>query len=516
MAETSQNPAEQPPVTSEQPPQVSSEKEQQEGQKPDPAEQAKVDIDALHRRIETEKKQKQERAAFLEEQAGSRRDKESWVNNTAQSVSFEGIVKSTISENVEEKFQQSISLVQEAGLNDPTNVGVIKAVAKEIIFDHYTKTGADKDATTSYVETTLLPKITMVMDRVKKLYEAKKYPFQNIVQCWQMLSTFSRLEFMNSGVLQQPSLKETFLMDSNALTFIIMSFEQYLNIQGELTTLSGQEANAAMQAAPAGSEKPDISKLFSEGQLKLTGNVRVVIPADVSTTDQYLKDTIEPQLPATLEAANKEAAISYLISELKKMDPKANETFEFAVNGQITKIDTAAEQTQTEKAKKEAEQQVATATGQSPEASAGILGSLGGFGETIQSLLGSLLATLLPLLQSMGLIDNAEFFMLSEEEKKDADAMKKAMQKLELNLKTLRPLFLDSAETRKVLKMKREKNLDWATYLEKYVSAEETDELKKDQTMKPETISKMLLSPNEVTPAVVAVNQPPETTTPAA
>jgi hypothetical protein len=59
------------------------------------------------------------------------------------------------------------------------------------------------------------------------------------------------------------------------------------------------------------------------------------------------------------------------------------------------------------------------------------------------------------------------------------------------------PLYKKPAEFKKVLNQKTQSNLDWKKYLESYLNNQEKDELKKDQTLPPEKIAEMLLSPNE-------------------
>lgn len=101
------------------------------------------------------------------------------------------------------------------------------------------------------------------------------------------------------------------------------------------------------------------------------------------------------------------------------------------------------------------------------------------------------------IFEKLGLSMKAEFSGLDETEKQEGMALKEAAKMLKLNKKTMAVLFKDTENMKKVIKSKKSKNIGWEKYLEKFLSAEEQEKLKKKpsaETKKANVISEMLLS----------------------
>jgi hypothetical protein len=534
MAGEDQKPPENPQQTPEQPPVSEAKKPETQAQGPNPTEVAGVELDAMRKKIETERRQKQERADFLQEESRKKGDKESWAEKPANNLSLiEGEVKAKI----EEKMQKEMPVIEDAVTKaalDRMNVNIIKTAVINHVYEYCTKnftaqelavskfdpTGKVEKQLTDYADNTLTPKLKKVIGEIQRIYESKKQYFSSAADCWEKFSTFAGLNIIGNGIFDASKLQETFLLNASAIDFKLSSYEQYVKIEGDLATLSGQEANLDMQAkAEKPGEKPDIGKLFAEGKLTLTKNIRLIIPQDANATDQYLKDTIGPALPESLEAANREAAITFLTGELKKMNPKALEVFEIAPNGQIIKYDVAAE-----KAKKE-QAEAAIAKAEKPESKTDIGTIFSDFfnDRDFGKLLMGLIALFLGNFGGKGLTEGQEFMALDVTERKEAQEMKKAMGKFRINMETMRPLFVDAGQTKKILKQKETEKLDWDKFLSGHLSESELADLRQKKDMTAENIANMVLSPNEKPVAgqssgtaaesqPVAQNQPAEQT----
>jgi hypothetical protein len=531
MAIGDNKPAETAPIV-EQQPQTPPEKPKTPEQAPNPTEVAERQLDTMRKKFETERLSLKQRDESIQQAAQAKRDKESWVNNKMDPPNslLEGTIRDTISSNVEEEIQPYLPMLQQNGLGESANLIVVKQTAKDIIFEHYCKTGKNEDITKEYAKNTLLPKFKSLTENVQRIFLEKKTLFPNPLAVIESFSSFSKLDFCAMGILDAGKFKEFALLDAATQDFQIKTFEQHLKNQAELATLSGQETNLALsekkpETGKIGTEKPSEAKpeqsaaekpaeaktgvaaLFENGTLKLTSKVRFIIPANPAEMGPKLKTAIIAALPGNLENANKEAIANNLITAIERTTtppPQAGETFEIAENGRWQKIDVQTEKAQVEAAKKQAEKVVAAA-GVVPES---MVSGIKGFFEK-HGILATIIGFIFSLFGIKGFEqffggESAEFAGLSAAEKEEANKMKEAMGKIGLNMETLHKLFVNTDGTKKILKLKEEKKLPWDKFLEKYLDPSETTILKDKQDLKPDAISAMLLSPKEQTGAAMA------------
>jgi hypothetical protein len=135
MAGEDQKPPENPQQTPEQPPVSEAKKPETQAQGPNPTEVAGVELDAMRKKIETERRQKQERADFLQEESRKKGDKESWAEKPANNLSLiEGEVKAKI----EEKMQKEMPVIEDAVTKaalDRMNVNIIKTAVINHVYE---------------------------------------------------------------------------------------------------------------------------------------------------------------------------------------------------------------------------------------------------------------------------------------------------------------------------------------------------------------------------------------------
>jgi hypothetical protein len=517
---------------------------------PNPTEVAKVDIETMRKKLDVERKSKQERADFLKKAATERRDKESWINQPMVTPTFppEGMVRNAINSSVEDEIKQYLPLLEQSGIGDFANLGTVKQAVKEIIYEHYCKTGLNQDTTTNYAKNELLPKFKSLLDNIQRIFQTKIYPFKNQLAVIEAFSSFTKLDFCTNELLNPEKFKEFATLDGSAQDFLIKTFEQQLYVQGELSTLAGQETNMELSAkttAPAETTatsadntqtgapteaKPEIAKLLESGTLKLSSKVRFSIPEKWTDFGPEPIRSLSAALPKSLEAANEETVINYLLTELKKLNPAAGETFELAENGKWQKVDVKTEQEAITAARQKAEKAATEATAKgdgTQEMLKGIINIFEG-----DNVLGKIITFILGLfgMKGLGAIgETQEFTGLDMTERPLAEAMKKTMEELKLNAKTIHTLLINPEATKKILKQASDEAtatntpLDWSKYFEKHLNTNDLAELRPEKEIKVEDIAKMILTPNDEpnqppAPAeAVAVNpQPTEPTAPEA
>ncbi len=549
-----------------------------------PTEVAGANLERMRAEIETQRQSKQQRAEFLEKEARAKRDTESWVNQPANEYKVGGNdLRSGISDAVEESAKENMEALAKAGF-DETNIRIIKGAIKILVFEYCSKTFSSLIGQTDevkrklgeYSDSVLTPKLTNIIGEMQRLYESRKNMFPSAIACWEGFSSFSGLNFMSKGLLDGQKLKEAFTLDAATIDFQLKSFEQYLNIQGELTTLSGQEANLALSgtapaapatpvpaaaeapapeqtpaeptpspaenpssltapetapkpaetapvenaaAAAAVAENSAVAALFAKGTLRLNSKVRFLIPATAAERELNIRTSLTSALPASLETTNKETAITYLLSELEKLNPAENETYEISENGTWQKVDVEAEQTQIDASRQQAEEQIAEAKKESsPTDLAGIIKQ---FMET-NPILGAIIGFILTLFGIQGLealTGTDEFMALDSVEKAEAGKMKESMGKIGLNMKTMHALFIDGPKTKEIIKQRKDENQPtWDDYLAQHLNQPELSELKLEKTISAQDIAAMILSPNEAAPQnpLIAQNQPQAQPVPAA
>lgn len=507
--------------------------------------------------LQEKRKNTEARANSLQQVSQSKRDKEGWVNQPANKYTLsEGGARSSIRENVEKSMvEKYVPELTKAGF-DQANIDIINGTISDIVFDYCSRTFTDADlmgtkfskeneakiASTlnEFSEKTLAPKLLMVIKEIQRIYESKKTLFPSAMTCWRGFSEFTGLNFINNGVLDAPKLKEAFLLDNPTLDFQLKSFDQYLNINGEIATLAGQETNLLLVATTPKSptekttekfytdpskenmsiEKPitpetatdntpketteGIATLFEKGTLKLKNKERFLIPADYTDeTDKENLNKLNALLPESLSGENKDKASLYLREELRKLNPAAGETFELAENGKWQKVDVKTEQEAIAAARQKAGKETEIKKGDAwlQEVIKGTLGIFEG-----DNVLGKIITFILTLFGMKGLGslgENQEFTGLDMTERPLAEAMKKTMEELKLNAKTIHALLINPEATKKILKQASDEAtatntpLDWSKYFEKHLNTDDLSELKQEKEIKVEKIAKMILTPND-------------------
>lgn len=465
--------------------------------------QTGAELAKLRDEIETKKRTKKERQDFLKKEASGRRTTETWLSQKAEEGLTAGIARDTINSGVDEKMEKYLPQFQENGIGDATNVGIIKQAAKDLIYEHYCKTGNSKETTTTYVDGVLSEKLLLLFDGLKKINQNKKYGFNKPVDCLAAFSDFAGLGIISGGILKLDPFKNTLKLQKTDYEFFLKTFEENLIIGGELSQLGTESAN--MEAK--GETTIDASKLFAAGTLVLKGKTRITALKTPADTEKMLADAVTKNLPENLDPKVKEAALKWLAAEVQKLNPAEGETVEIGENGTVQKIDVAAEKQAADVAKQQADQEVAAAGGGAPEEGSDNpfktgIGFIDKILEPLLKVFDNILVGLGPMLAGMGLGEWVEFMGLSESETEKARQFKEACKKIELDLDTLRPLFLNATEMRKILKLQQDKSLSWEDLLTKYLNPTETDELKKKQKLNPDKISEMFLSPVEEQPGV--------------
>jgi len=469
-----------------------------------------AELAKLREEIETKKRTKKERQDFLKKEAGGRRTNESWITQKAEEGLTAGIAREVINSGVDEKMEKYLPQFQENGIGDATNAGVIKQAAKDLLYEHYCKTGSSKETTTAYVEGALSQKLSFLLEGLKKIHQNKKYGFNKPVDCLTAFSDFAALGIISGGVLQLEPFKNTLKLEKQDYEFFLKTFEENLIIGGDLTQLGTESANIEAKGETA----IDVAKMFADGTLVLKAKTRITGLKTPADTEKVMRDVITQNLPENLDPKVKEATLNWLETEIKKIIPSQipaeGETIEIAENGTIQKIDLAAEEQTLTAAKQQAETAVAAAAaGAAPEEGSDSpfktgIGFIDKILEPLLKMFDGILIGLSPMLAKYGLEEWVEFMGLSEGETAKARQFKEACKKIELHKDTMRPLFLSATEMRKILKLQNDKSLSWEDLLAKYLAPAETEELKKKQNLKADKISEMFLSPVEEQPGVPA------------
>jgi len=456
--------------------------------------------------IEEQRKEKQRRRDFLQQECSKRRNPEQWTKNSPQESITNSIAKELINTGVEQQFTQYLEQFRENGLGDDTNINLIKQAAKDIIYEHYLKTGNDKDTTLAYIKNNLATKLKYLFNELKQISDNPQYGFKKPIDCLQTFSDFTMLNFISAGCVKLENLKSALLLEKSDYEFFLKSFTQYLNINLELVNLSGQEASNAAQQ----SQKLDIGQMLKDGKVILKNTVRVPITSNTQTNLTALKQAIYEQLSDNADPKTREAIAAYLTEQANKINAKEGEIITISTNGEIGKTNLAVEQAAQAKTIQQAQEQAQKTAAESTE---GFSGTIGKFIAAIMAILQKLLSSFNDMASKVGLTE--EFEGLNESETKEAAQFKATAQKAGLELKTLRPLFKDKDKMKKILAIKKNQGLTWEDYFKNYLTDSETDQLKKDQTLEAEKIAEMLTTPVEET-GQKSASSPTAPTTPTA
>lgn len=485
------------------------------------------DLNQLQK-IEQERDQKQKRQQDLIQQAAGQRTAESWTANQAETPRMLGMdvsnqAKTEISNTVDEKFNENLSIFNEVGISSAENIATVKSVAKEVIYEYFTKNGAnvdEKEKVEKYVENQLIPKLTTFFESLKKIYEENKQKYSSPLEFLKGFNSYSGLNILQGDRINEPGLKTLILLEASNLQNLSSGFSEYINLNKDIERLTGEASNLL-------GEKVDIGKLFKQGQLKLNNAVILAMPAAFDQFDQYIKQQIEASLPANLSDTVKTRTVDWLLNQVKLTNPQPGQTVTLAENGQIKSPETvaaSAETTnqqgspesptqpaaQTTDTAPRAQDNTPQATEQPAQEQAQKAAREIKTGNAVLDEVLKFFKTLLPAgffdkitqwLSKLGLGESEEFSGLEKAEKKEALILKEAAKQLQLNEKTMAILYKDGVQVKKILSDKAGLiNTGWNEYLNSRLSPAELELLKKDpgmDTNKAEKIAAMILSPVE-------------------
>ncbi|HLG25593.1 MAG TPA: hypothetical protein VI588_02255, partial [Candidatus Gracilibacteria bacterium] len=407
-------------------------------------------------------------------------------------------VESMIGSEIDSTFEEDLPEMRDFGLTDSTNMDIAKRAIKDVVFEHYLKTGNElQDVTAPYAKNVLKVKIKEAFRELKKIADKKEYGYASPLALLEDFSAFTELGFLKSGFLQKDSLKKMLRLERSTLTDLVTRFRSTQDRKLEIAKLDGDAANLV-------GKKMDVPTMFAEGRIQLQKKVRTVSGESGTLNEATLSQDIGTALPPNIDPKMKEAAIAWFIGEAKKMSPGTGEVLELSENGTWAKADIAGEQQVQEEAKKKAEESVTPSAEEDEPINTGNK-TLDRFLNAIRKLFSSIIASLGPMLAKFGIKKTPEsaeeFATLNEEEKKSALAFKEMLNKTGLNMETLAPLLKDDVEIKRILEKRKQMNVGWKTFLEKTLSGEETEELKTAKKIKSEDIAGMFLSKTDQPPA---------------
>ncbi len=477
--------------------------------------------------IEQEREQKQKRRQKLIQQAASQRTSESWTANRAEIPRMLGVdvsaeAKTEISKTVEEKFAENLSIFNEVGITSAENIAAVKSVAKDVIYEYFTKNGAnpnEKEKVEKYVEQELIPKLTTFFESLKQTYENNKQNYSSPLEFLKEFNSYGGLNILQGDRINESGLKNLILLRASNLQNLSTGFAEYVTLNKDIERLTGEASNLL-------GEKVDVGKLFEQGQLKLNQTIILKFPADANQFDDYIKQQLESSLPANLSETVKTRTVDWLLNQVKLANPQPGKTLTLTENGQIKSPETvpaSAETTtpnqpetpnrppaQTPDTTPQAQESAPAATQQTAEQQAQNAAQEIKTGNAVLDEVLKFFKTLLPagffdkiteFLSKLGLGEAEEFSGLEEAEKKEALILKEATKQLQLNDKTMAVLYKDGVQIKKILSDKAGLiNTGWNEYLNSRLSPQELELLKKDpgiDTDKAEKIAAMILSPVE-------------------
>lgn len=481
--------------------------------KPDqnPKAEARSEVAVLKEKLETERKNKQERRDLIKKNASTLRIPEGWTANKADEGMMASLAKDQINSKVEEKFKEYEDMLKQYGLGDATNIGVMKVAAKELVYEHFVKNGNNPVTTEAYFSGQMKEKMLELFKGMDKLFKSKKYPYSQPIDMVTAFSDFTGFNFIQNNILNKENLKITLLQQKSVFDAQLKSFEEYLNLGTEIQKLSGDVANA--EAGKPEKGKPaatvDIGKMFSEGKLTLTAEPAILLTSaeQLEKPDQFevsagvtVKAALDKKLPANLDEALKQKVYAHLLAEMKKTPLAAGEAFTLKENGTWEKINLAEKQQTQAAAEEKAKTDAAAATpeGTNPENPLDFKTGIP-FLDKILEFFGKYFNKMVSggvgvLAAKVGVNKYIEFMGLSDEEKKTAEEMKKVVLGMGINKDTLSILLADSDEMKKILKVASDKKLNWNEYMAKYLDTKEIDFLKKKQEIPAAKISELFLS----------------------
>jgi hypothetical protein len=492
----------QPETKPNQPPEAPKPAEPQKKPDQSPKAEARSEVGAMKEKMETERKSKQERRDLIKKNAATLRIPEGWIGKAAN-TSMEAIAKPSINKKVDEKFKEYEDMMKQYGLGDEANVNVMKVVAKELVYDYFSKNGTNPITTESYFSGPMKVKMLGLFQGLDKLFKSKKYPYAQAIDMITAFSDFTGFNFMQNGVLNKDNLKQALLQQKSVYDTQLKSFEEYLNLGVDIQKLSGEAANAEK-----GKPNIDIGKMFSEGKLTLTTEPAILLTSveQLEKPEQFemsagvtVKAALDKKLPTNLDETLKPKVYAHLLAEAKKTPLAQGEALNLKESGTWEKINLAEKQQAQQAAADQAKTDAAPAgTGETPENPMDFKTGIP-FIDKILDFFSKYITQMMTggagvLAAKAGLNKYIEFMGLNDEEKKSAEALKKVVLGVGVNKDTLSILLADSDEMKKILKLAADKKLNWNEYVAKYLDTKELEFLKKKQAVPAKQISEMFLS----------------------
>jgi|GEM_PF-6461752 len=437
----------------------------------------------------------------LQEDAKTKRSTESWTKNTAESPLLDP--RSIINDQVEEKFKEYQSQFEQAGLGDSTNLGILKQVAKDLIYEHYTKTGKDKDVTANYVKNVLGEKLKFLIQTLQDIYDSHKHPFNKPVDVLEAFSKFTDLGFIKNGILQPKQFKDTLIIERADCESMLGSFGKSLGLNLEFKQLEGQKTDIL-------GKKIEPETLFKEKRITLEKR-KITLPKDTKDLDTALQTEVAKSLPPIADKETQQKIVDYLIAELKKQNPKPEETFEVSPDGKWTKIDVAAENKTQEKAKEESKQtadaQLADAAKDKPAAApGGIMGGISGWLKDAMKTLMDVFKDIMGYIKGFSSSSEAGNDLLKEwkniqpEEKEQITKFMGANKKYFFRFDNINKTLLKNPdEARRVLAAKKsdsKPNESWEDWMGRHLNRQEQDDINNSTTMDAKGVADRLISVN--------------------
>lgn len=443
-------------------------------------------------KIKERKQQIDDEQKKLKDNTPGKKSKESWTDNPSSSPVFDP--KGKISEAVEGKSPRIKAKLDAMELSDDTNLGIVKQVLKDIVYDHYTKTGKDEDITKSYADNVLDDKISYLFDELKKFYDSKKHPFAKPGELIENFSDFTGTNFFKSGYMRADALKELFLMEKSSYENFIANFSKYHELGFERKQLDGEETTLTGKTL-------EPKELIDQKRISFN-KTRITVPKDAKDLDKVLQEEITKALPPIADDKVKQKIVDYLAGEAKKLNPQPDEVFELSPDGKWTKIDVSAENKTKDDAKTDAEKQAAESATTSAEESKPF-----NLGDTFKNLWQGILDFLKWIFSALGLkfgSESADDYLkewkdITETERSQIKEFYAVGKKYFSKMDNVNSMLKSPEETRRFLSAKKDdtkENESWDGWIQRHLSEVEKGEISGSTPIDAKGVADRLVSAN--------------------
>lgn len=324
-------------------------------------------------------------------------------------------------------------------LTNPLNLGVIEQVAKEIGFEYLINSDAGflgkLDSAKEYFTKLAEDLQSKLLGKVLSLYESNKDRFDSQISMVEKFSKFSGLDFIKHGILQKNGIKKLMILEPSAYESIFNDFSTYLESEKEME--SKQSELGKLKGAPSGAETPAGIGTENQDTAKNRAEEENQRKKAEQETEQAMVTAIE-QAEATKEAENPGDGATFDVSKFKTGIPFIDKLL---ANPFIAKI----------------------------------------------------AGPLISLFMSKKAGEKARFETLGADEKLQAEAFEKALEKAGAKKETIAPLFKNDAAIKLILNSRKKANLSWKEFIDQRIEAEELSKLKAPATLKASAILKLFL-----------------------